>query len=87
MCLISRMVFSIFLTISNCIILYTFFRFQLFMSDTNVSSIDQMLYPLTMLDSFDAKSNRWTCDCRLLWLASYLNNTFADVPETLIYYR
>ncbi|VVC31620.1 Cysteine-rich flanking region, C-terminal,Leucine-rich repeat,Leucine-rich repeat domain, L [Cinara cedri] len=60
---------------------------KLYLSDTNITSIDSMLYPWTMLDLFDAKSNRWTCDCRLSWLASYLNDTFTEDPDILLYYR
>ncbi|CAH1726478.1 unnamed protein product [Aphis gossypii] len=60
---------------------------QLSIKYTNISSIDSRLYPWSMLDLFDAKGNPWTCDCRLSWLASYINETFAEIPETLLYYR
>ncbi|XP_026822301.1 tsukushin-like isoform X1 [Rhopalosiphum maidis] len=60
---------------------------QLSISYTNINSIDSRLYPWSMLNLFDAKGNPWTCDCRLSWLASYINETFAEMPETLLYYR
>ncbi|XP_016656809.1 carboxypeptidase N subunit 2 [Acyrthosiphon pisum] len=60
---------------------------QLSISYTNISSIDSKLYPWSMLDLFDAKGNQWTCDCSLSWLASYINETFSEMPEKLLYYR
>ncbi|XP_025199329.1 carboxypeptidase N subunit 2-like [Melanaphis sacchari] len=60
---------------------------QLSISYTNINSLDSRLYPWSMLDLFDAKGNQWTCDCRLSWLADYINKTFAEIPENLLYYR
>ncbi|XP_060873377.1 carboxypeptidase N subunit 2-like isoform X2 [Metopolophium dirhodum] len=60
---------------------------QLSISYTNISSLDSKLYPWSMLDLFDAKGNQWTCDCSLSWFASYINETFSEMPEKLLYYR
>ncbi|XP_050440729.1 tsukushi-like [Adelges cooleyi] len=60
---------------------------QLFLNNNKLGNIDSKLYPWGKLDIFDAKSNPWTCDCRLSWMANYVNETFKEIPETLLYYR
>ncbi|XP_050535618.1 leucine-rich repeat neuronal protein 1-like [Daktulosphaira vitifoliae] len=60
---------------------------QLFLNNNALSYIDSKLCPWPKLDTFDAKSNPWICDCNLSWMANYINKTFKEVPENFLYYR